>query len=50
MFRHVILTTYDTITSSEFGVFKAIPRWEMLVVDEGQRRESAHSICPTQFV
>lgn len=37
---HVVLTTYDTITSADFNVFKSIPRWEMLVVDEGQRRES----------
>lgn len=27
------------ITSSEFRVFSAIPRWEVLCVDEGQRRK-----------
>lgn len=37
---HVLVTTYETITGSrEFGtVFKQVPRWEALVVDEGQRR------------
>jgi len=37
--RHVLLTTYDMITGSEVRVFKRIPRWEMIVVDEGQRRQ-----------
>lgn len=39
---HVLVTTYETITNTkEFGpVFKGAPIWEMLVVDEGQRRES----------
>ncbi|KIR36110.1 pol II transcription elongation factor [Cryptococcus deuterogattii MMRL2647] len=36
---HIVLTTYDMITSSEFRVFSAIPRWEVLCVDEGQRRK-----------
>ena len=37
---HVLVTTYETITSSrDFGpVFKQVPRWEALIVDEGQRR------------
>lgn len=37
---HVLITTYETITSSrDFGpVFKQVPRWEALIVDEGQRR------------
>jgi chromodomain-helicase-DNA-binding protein 4 len=37
---HVLVTTYETITGSrEFGtVFKQVPRWEALIVDEGQRR------------
>ena len=37
---HVLVTTYETVTNpKEFGViFKSTPRWEMLVVDEGQRR------------
>jgi SNF2 family DNA or RNA helicase len=39
----VILTTYDVITGPDFSVFRNIPRWEMLVVDEGQRRKLATS-------
>ena len=43
----VLVTTYETITNQkEFApVFKATPRWEVLVVDEGQRRKChiAHS-------
>jgi chromodomain-helicase-DNA-binding protein 4 len=37
---HVLITTYETITNSrDFGpVFKQVPRWEALIVDEGQRR------------
>ena len=35
---HIVLTTYDMITGKEFKVFKGIPRWEVLCVDEGQRR------------
>lgn len=40
---HVLVTTYETITNpKEFGsVFRACPRWEVLVVDEGQRRTSS---------
>lgn len=35
---HVLLTTYDTIIGREFStVFKSVPRWELLIVDEGQR-------------
>ncbi|EIW67468.1 hypothetical protein TREMEDRAFT_40234, partial [Tremella mesenterica DSM 1558] len=37
---HVVLTTYDQITTAGFRVFSGIPRWEMLVVDEGQRLKS----------
>lgn len=38
---HVLLATYESVTSpSDFGpIFKAIPRWEVLIVDEGQRRK-----------
>ena len=37
---HVLVTTYETITGKDFTtVFKKSPRWEMLVVDEGQRRK-----------
>lgn len=36
---HVLITTYETATSpKDFNaVFKKNPRWEVLVVDEGQR-------------
>lgn len=35
---HVLLTTYETLTNSkDFSVFKETKRWEVLVVDEGQR-------------
>jgi SNF2 family DNA or RNA helicase len=40
---HVILTTYDVITGGDFSIFRNIPRWEMLVVDEGQRRKLSYS-------
>lgn len=42
---HVLVTTFETITNAkEFGpVFKQTPRWEVLVVDEGQRR--MFSLC-----
>lgn len=37
---HVLVTTYDTITSRDFSsVIKSVPRWEALIVDEGQRRK-----------
>jgi SNF2 family DNA or RNA helicase len=38
---HVLLTTYETVTTGrgDFGVFSNVPRWEVLVVDEGQRRK-----------
>jgi chromodomain-helicase-DNA-binding protein 4 len=38
---HVLITAYQCITSpKDFNsVFKAQPRWEVLVVDEGQRRK-----------
>ncbi|KAH9944195.1 P-loop containing nucleoside triphosphate hydrolase protein [Epithele typhae] len=42
---HVLVTTYETITNSrEFSLFKTTPRWEMLVVDEGQRLKSDASL------
>jgi chromodomain-helicase-DNA-binding protein 4 len=36
---HVLVTTYETITNAResMPVFKSTPRWEALVVDEGQR-------------
>ena len=47
---HVVLTTYDMITSADFRVFKSIPRWETVCVDEGQRREFIHCIPSTQLI
>nr|XP_019045482.1 hypothetical protein I302_05872 [Kwoniella bestiolae CBS 10118]OCF24412.1 hypothetical protein I302_05872 [Kwoniella bestiolae CBS 10118] len=41
---HVVLTTYDMITGNEFRVFRNIPRWEVLCVDEGQRLKSDNSV------
>lgn len=49
---HVLVTTYETVTNmKEFGpVFKMTPRWECLVVDEGQRRKcSTFSIRDSIF-
>ncbi|KAI6047780.1 P-loop containing nucleoside triphosphate hydrolase protein [Pisolithus marmoratus] len=38
---HVLVTTYETVTNNrDFFVFRNIPRWEALVVDEGQRLKS----------
>ncbi|KAH9045968.1 SNF2 family N-terminal domain-containing protein, partial [Lactarius hengduanensis] len=37
--------TYDTITSKDFNpVIKSVPRWEVLVVDEGQRLKNDHGL------
>ncbi|KAL0580814.1 hypothetical protein V5O48_001190 [Marasmius crinis-equi] len=43
---HVLVTTYEAIThKTDFGaVFKAQPRWEVLVIDEGQRLKSDSSL------
>ncbi|KAI0249494.1 SNF2 family N-terminal domain-containing protein [Lactifluus subvellereus] len=42
---HVLVTTYDTITSKDFNTaIKNIPRWEVLVVDEGQRLKNDHGL------
>ncbi|KAG2159672.1 uncharacterized protein EDB93DRAFT_1111462 [Suillus bovinus] len=43
---HVMVTTYETLVNPrDFNsVFKSIPRWEVLVVDEGQRLKSDHSL------
>ncbi|THH02604.1 hypothetical protein EW026_g282 [Hermanssonia centrifuga] len=42
---HVLVTTYETITSVKDAgpIFKNVPRWEVLVVDEGQRLKSDSS-------
>ncbi|KAL1739193.1 P-loop containing nucleoside triphosphate hydrolase protein, partial [Schizophyllum fasciatum] len=38
---HVLVTSYEAVThKTDFGgVFKKQPRWEVLIIDEGQRRE-----------
>ncbi|OBZ79352.1 Chromatin remodeling factor mit1 [Grifola frondosa] len=43
---HVLITTYEMITNpKEFTpVFKNVPRWEILVVDEGQRLKNDSSL------
>ncbi|KIJ68216.1 hypothetical protein HYDPIDRAFT_82781 [Hydnomerulius pinastri MD-312] len=43
---HVLVTTYETVTNpKDFAtVFKNTPRWEVLVVDEGQRLKSDASL------
>ncbi|KAJ7071197.1 SNF2 family N-terminal domain-containing protein [Mycena amicta] len=42
---HVLVTTYDTLIGRDFStVFKSLPRWEVLVVDEGQRLKSDASL------
>ncbi|KAJ7900162.1 SNF2 family DNA-dependent ATPase [Mycena olivaceomarginata] len=42
---HVLVTTYETLIGKDFTtVFKNQPRWEILVVDEGQRLKSDSSL------
>ncbi|KAJ7107605.1 SNF2 family DNA-dependent ATPase [Mycena crocata] len=42
---HVLVTTYETLSGKDFTtVFKNQPRWEVLVVDEGQRLKSDSSL------
>ncbi|KAJ7654999.1 SNF2 family DNA-dependent ATPase [Mycena polygramma] len=42
---HVLVTTYETLTGKDFtSVFKNQPRWEILVIDEGQRLKSDSSL------
>ncbi|TDL28199.1 hypothetical protein BD410DRAFT_739739 [Rickenella mellea] len=43
---HVLITTYETVTNTkDFGpVLKHTPRWEVLVVDEGQRLKNDASL------
>ena len=38
---HVLLTTYEVVTGADFCLMSGVPRWEALIVDEGQRRESS---------
>ncbi|KAF8576545.1 hypothetical protein K439DRAFT_1366941, partial [Ramaria rubella] len=36
---HVLVTTYDTLIGKDFtAVFKSVPQWEILIIEEGQRR------------
>lgn len=36
---HVLIATYESASSREFStLFKSVPRWELLIVDEAQRR------------
>lgn len=42
---HVLVTTYDTIASKDFNsVIRSVRRWEVLVVDEGQRLKNDHGV------
>ncbi|KAF8497997.1 hypothetical protein JB92DRAFT_2985471 [Gautieria morchelliformis] len=42
---HVLVTTYETLIGKDFtSVFKTVPRWELLVIDEGQRLKSDSSL------
>ncbi|KZT75062.1 hypothetical protein DAEQUDRAFT_659936 [Daedalea quercina L-15889] len=43
---HVLITTYETVTNPKdfTPVFKNTPRWEVLVIDEGQRLKNDESI------
>lgn len=36
---HVVLTTYECL-AADTAIFKRVPRWEALVVDEAQRLKS----------
>ncbi|KAJ7139950.1 hypothetical protein C8R44DRAFT_765859 [Mycena epipterygia] len=42
---HVLVTTYESLSGKDFTpVFKNQPRWEILIVDEGQRLKSDSSL------
>ncbi|KAI0936745.1 hypothetical protein AcV5_004808 [Taiwanofungus camphoratus] len=43
---HVLVTTYEMITNAKefMPVFRSTPRWEILVVDEGQRLKNDSSL------
>lgn len=49
---HILVTTYDTaIAPKEISaVFKRVGRWEVLVVDEGQRCVSLDFLCDCQLI
>jgi chromodomain-helicase-DNA-binding protein 4 len=42
---HVLIATYEAVTNPrDFNsIFKSVPRWEVLVIDEGQRRKCHHA-------
>jgi len=38
---HVLITTYESVTNGSLSpILSAVPRWELLVMDEGQKRGS----------
>jgi chromodomain-helicase-DNA-binding protein 4 len=43
---HVLVTTYETVTApgNLTAIFKKVPRWEVMVIDEGQRRGSSFTM------
>lgn len=43
---HVLVTTYETVTNPKdfMAVFKKRPRWEALIIDEGQRLKNDNSL------
>ncbi|KIY45795.1 hypothetical protein FISHEDRAFT_9154, partial [Fistulina hepatica ATCC 64428] len=48
---HVLIATYESVTGvKDFGsIFKKQPRWECLIVDEGQRLKSDKSLLFTKL-
>lgn len=46
---HVLVTTYESVINpKDFNrIFKKVPRWEVVVVDEGQRRRCSFIYQPT---
>lgn len=40
---HVVVTTYETMIT-DVGVFKKVPFWPTLIVDEGQRLKNDESL------
>lgn len=46
---HVLVTTYDTVTTNKDNFFSKAPRWEVMVIDEGQRRERFIHIQPKRI-
>ncbi|KAL1760995.1 SNF2 family N-terminal domain-containing protein, partial [Schizophyllum commune] len=48
---HVLVTSYEAVThKTDFGgVFKKQPRWEVLIIDEGQRLKNDKSLLFTKL-